>query len=235
LESALHCLPGLREQAVSEGDVPRAPLRQLERVRAAREQLPVTAEEVATLVQRISAMWPNWRLPTADDAFAVLVEEWTLQLERADRGHALAAARQFQSDGLEWPPGPGRLNRAALALSGVVFPPDASEAWGEVEDTIRYVGRYGKPHWSHEAVREAVSRMGGFWSLCESEDGMADRAHFLKTIYPPIAKQHEREAVAPVPVLPSPVAPVAALEPATAEPLYRYGRREADLIAKDVP
>lgn len=196
----------------------------------------MTGSEVLVLIARIGALWPNWRPPQDAEGFGVLVEEWTLQLAAADYEHALEAVRQTQRDGEVWPPGPGRVLRAALALSGVAFPPDPSEAWGEVEDAMRFVGRYGKPRWSHEAVREGVRRMGGFMSLCGSEDGMADRAHFVKTIYPPISAEHVRAALSGgVPALPAPVGPVAALGPARNEPRFHFSHREADLIGKEVP
>lgn len=64
--------------------------------------------------------------------------------------------------------------------------PSAFEAWEEVQRQISLCGDYyryqivaRKPEYSHPLVEKAVSIMG-YRQLCESENLVADRAHFFK-------------------------------------------------------
>lgn len=58
--------------------------------------------------------------------------------------------------------------------------PAAADAWAEVMRAVGTVGRYRVPQWSHVAVERAVEGLGGWQAICDSEDNMADRAHFLR-------------------------------------------------------
>lgn len=55
--------------------------------------------------------------------------------------------------------------------------PPVEAAWDEV---CRNLNPYAMPEWSHEAIRITVRRLGGIRALCESENHVADRAHFFK-------------------------------------------------------
>lgn len=54
-----------------------------------------------------------------------------------------------------------------------------SDAWGMVQAEIRRVGSWGKPEFADPLVTRVVATMG-WLELCQSETGMADRAHFMK-------------------------------------------------------
>ena len=58
--------------------------------------------------------------------------------------------------------------------------PSAWDAWGEVTKAFRTYGRYRLPEWSSELVGDAVDAIGGWLALCESENGVADRARFVQ-------------------------------------------------------
>jgi len=58
--------------------------------------------------------------------------------------------------------------------------PTAAAAWAEVQHQIAAVGRYRTPAFSHPAIIAAVEGLGGFQSLCGSEQAQTDRAHFLR-------------------------------------------------------
>ena len=76
--------------------------------------------------------------------------------------------------------------------------PDAGDAWGEVNDAIRNYGYYRQAEAltsMREPVRLAVQRMG--WrDSCMSENGMADRAHFLR-IYESMEKRTREQNLLP--------------------------------------
>jgi hypothetical protein len=69
--------------------------------------------------------------------------------------------------------------------------PDGDEAWGEVQRQIKQTGYYGKPRFSHPAIAATVRAMG-WQDLCASENGVADRAHFL-AMYGTARRRLERE------------------------------------------
>ena len=76
--------------------------------------------------------------------------------------------------------------------------PDAGAAWGEVVSGIRRYG-YSREQEAMESFSEttrlAVKRMG-WQSLCQSEDHMADRAHFLR-IYQAIENRQKERVCLP--------------------------------------
>jgi hypothetical protein len=53
------------------------------------------------------------------------------------------------------------------------------DAWCEVEDQIRKVGYAGTPTFQNQLVERLVHSMG-WQNLCQSENHIADRAHFLR-------------------------------------------------------
>lgn len=72
--------------------------------------------------------------------------------------------------------------------------PDWGEAWCEVQNTIRKYG-YMRSDIAKKVLSpiawKAVNAIGGWQHLCESEDGMSDRANF-RQVYEIYAK-HEQE------------------------------------------
>lgn len=75
---------------------------------------------------------------------------------------------------------------AYIIMVGTNKIPSAYEAWKEVQDQIAKCGDYYRyddsahvPEYSHPLVEKAVSIMG-YITLCESDNIVADRAHFFK-------------------------------------------------------
>lgn len=66
------------------------------------------------------------------------------------------------------------LRKTALAL------PTALEAWGEVMAEVRRSGSYREPRFSSDVIRQAVVALGGWQSICLSENVTADRARFVE-------------------------------------------------------
>lgn len=65
-----------------------------------------------------------------------------------------------------------------LALAGQYLSP--GDAWGEVARQMQDIGRYRTPAFSHPLITQAVNQVGGWQALCESDNLVADRAHFLR-------------------------------------------------------
>jgi hypothetical protein len=65
-----------------------------------------------------------------------------------------------------------------LALAGQH--PSPGDAWGEVARQMQDVGRYRTPVFSHPLITQAVDQVGGWQGLCESDNLVADRVHFLR-------------------------------------------------------
>ena len=65
-----------------------------------------------------------------------------------------------------------------LALAG--NHPAPGDAWGEAARQMQEVGRYRTPAFSHPLITQAVDQIGGWQALCESDNLVADRAHFLR-------------------------------------------------------
>lgn len=65
------------------------------------------------------------------------------------------------------------------------------EAWGSVVKALKEVGSWGKPKFTDPLTARVVDSLG--WKyLCQSEDQMADRAHFLK-MYEELRQRAERQ------------------------------------------
>lgn len=79
----------------------------------------------------------------------------------------------------KWFPTVAELREAALQLLPGGQLPTALEAWAEVTKQVELVGWYGQPTFSHPVIEQAVKALG--WNrICESENVVAERAHFLR-------------------------------------------------------
>lgn len=58
--------------------------------------------------------------------------------------------------------------------------PTATEAWGAVCEAVRAIGIYGAPRWKYQQTADAVRAVGGWESICNSENPTADRARFIE-------------------------------------------------------
>lgn len=87
---------------------------------------------------------------------------------------------------------------ANAIMVGLHNVPSAFEAWGEVCNVIARCGQYYRyqisgelPEYSHPLIERAVEIMG-YRNLCESENSMADRAHFFR-VYEGLLERAEEE------------------------------------------
>lgn len=145
----------------------------------------MTAAELAQAILLAQGHWPNFRVSRATPV------SWERLLGDLDFELVITALDRLALESPEWPPGAGAIR--AMAKGSVVGEqaPDVDEAWAEVLHTIRRVGNYGVPEFTHPAIAAAVDALG--WkTLCMSENSVADRAHFLR-IYGVTVRRAERE------------------------------------------
>lgn len=92
-------------------------------------------------------------------------------------------------------PSIAEIRETAYGIKGTISgtaAPDESEAWGEVIKTIRSVGYYGKPKFSHEAITAAVNNIGWQDICMTTYDGMNTlRAQFRRAYQ--LAAQRQKD------------------------------------------
>lgn len=88
-------------------------------------------------------------------------------------------------------------DNAAGLLEKASGEPDAFTAWGEVVNEISRVGSYGKPVFSCERITETVRGIGGWLTLCMSENVIADRARFVEAYNTYQARDKETRRMLP--------------------------------------
>lgn len=151
--------------------------------------------DVIETMALISTYWPHWRIPSDRDEASAMVDAWGRLLGDLDAEAVNAAVEAYAVTGAEFAPGPGVLRKRAIELTTPRGVPLGDEAWAEVLDQIARVGYVGRPQFSHPAIEAAVAAFG-WTALCESENQMVDRAHFLK-MFEGIRERVTFEAVAP--------------------------------------
>lgn len=161
----------------------------------------MTRSELVKLMALVSTYWPHWSVPTNTDELSAVVNAWERLLGDVPAKEAAAAVDAIAVEGERFAPGPGVIRRRALDIAGGPDAPTEDEAWLEVREGIRRVGsltRYGEPLpvWSHPAIG-AVVRALGWDELCESENEVADRAHFTRLYRERVVVERNRQAAPP--------------------------------------
>ena len=71
--------------------------------------------------------------------------------------------------------------------------PNEDDAWAEVHKSFGPIGTLaiyrGLPDWSHPLIGYAIDAVGGYMTLCTSDNAVADRAHF-KQAYRNLSTRH---------------------------------------------
>jgi len=151
----------------------------------------------------LSAAYPRFQVtPDTGRVYAELLQDIPDDL--------LIAATKQHATTSKWFPSVAELreivqNITALA-SGIR---NAEEAWVNVQIAVRRYGWYGEsidpdngggwrtPSMLSELEVQAVNGLGGWKMLCQSDNGPADRAHFLKIYASLLQRQTERVAMLP--------------------------------------
>ena len=131
----------------------------------------MTPEESGDIIHMLKATWT--RKPMRDDT----AEIYIMCLRDLCYQDAKAAVLDLISNS-KWMPTIAEIRQATLALTDDT--PSAAEAWAEVNRMFHLGGSWVVPEWSDPIIAKTVDGMGGWQVLCASENGIADRAHFLK-------------------------------------------------------
>ncbi len=148
--------------------------------------------ETIQLLAVISAAYPNMQVTEAT------VSIWHELLEDLDFNVALAAVKKLILES-PYPPAISDVRKRAMEI---MTPPeekiDAAEAWGEVEQAIRYFGSYREV----EALASMSPRVAkvvrwiGWREICLSEEPGVVRGQFLK-MYQQVAEREQKEKLLP--------------------------------------
>jgi len=128
--------------------------------------------EARPIIKTLTRAYPDKQIPPAT------IEVYVRCLADLPREVVEGAVLSHISSN-KWFPTIAELRTAALDFIPGGRMPTALEAWAEVMRAFSEVGYYRQPTFSHPAIEQAVTAMG--WrDLCMSENGMADRAHFIR-------------------------------------------------------
>ncbi len=104
---------------------------------------------------------------------------YALALADVDYLQAQAAVLKILNDGAEFFPTIGRIRAAISKLNTPGSEADGASEWENVIAELRRIGFYGVPKFENPITAQAVRAMG-WYTLCHSENSVADRAHFIK-------------------------------------------------------
>lgn len=151
----------------------------------------MTREEVIVIMGTLQVAYPRFYANISKQQVEMAVNLWTTMLADVTAEQATLAVNKVIATS-EWPPTIADIRKAVYETQQGKIK-EAGEAWGEVTKAIRaygYMREQEALESMSEETRTAVVYMG--WkTICNSEDLMADRAHFLK-IYDTV-KQREME------------------------------------------
>lgn len=172
--------------------------------------------EVTEVVAYCRVVWPH--SVSADAPVGLVIDVWKRIIGDLTAVHVLAAVDQLATEGDRFAPPPGLIRKRAVAFTTPVgSAPGPEEAWAEIKAKIGSVGyttaldlcerclpldtdgrRECDHRWvtfSHPAIQAFVDSLG--WKyLCQSQDEMADRAHFVKW-YPAAVDRLSNQAALP--------------------------------------
>jgi hypothetical protein len=132
-----------------------------------------TLAEIKVVLGLLSIAYPNYvAKPGTAELYHSILESIPLDaLQEAGRAY-LASNNPFF-------PHPGALYQGAMDIvKSKNNLPSGMEAWGEVVAAFENVGMYREPTFTHPLIGNIVNQMG-WQNLCQSENGMADRARFI--------------------------------------------------------
>lgn len=153
----------------------------------------MTPAETTRLLAMMRGYWPRQAVTEE------VVMAYSEMLADLSWAAASMAVKELAATSQWWP--------AISEIRGVVArlqvsPATSGDAWAEVCQAVRNVGRYKVPEWSSPAVERAVDAVGGWQVICDSEMLAAERKCFLAAYE--AATQRELHEVQVRGVLPAP-------------------------------
>jgi hypothetical protein len=178
----------------------------------------MTPADAAKLVTVALAAYPTPASFLGPEAVEDMTTAWHLVLCDLEYRDAQAALVRYMATCPDKLPGPGHLRRiASEAVTGRAR--TGLDAWGDVKRAIGSVGRYRQPAFADPLVARCVEAIG--WvAICDSEDEMVERAHFVRAYDAMAGKAAEDRSVASLPGVARPALPAN-----DAVPLFGYTPR----------
>jgi hypothetical protein len=133
------------------------------------------------------------------NAYPQDAERWTP--ERTQVWSAMLADLEYEElkgaivewvRGERWPPTIADLVERANGIE----PRSALEAWGEVQRQIVATGSWGSPVFDDPLIQSALAAIGGWISVCRTENLPSERARFVQA-YEVYARRAHRELACP--------------------------------------
>lgn len=151
----------------------------------------MTPNEIEFLLGIAVACFPSSQKQDMGPTF----EAWNLFLGHLSFDVGKAALGKHVISGAKFVPSPGEILSYA---DDILNPkrPSAAEAWAEVMHAVRFIGRNNTPTWPSEAIKKSVEGLGGWQVICDSENQMADRAHFMR-LYDVESRREKEKAMLP--------------------------------------
>jgi hypothetical protein len=162
-----------------------------------------TRKTIAEMMVILTTVYPSY------DTTKDTVRVYTLLLADISDDLLMAAAQHHAATS-KWFPKPAELREAALNIQaraqGIRTP---EEAWIEVQKAVARYGSYGEsipleegggwrvPTMLDALAREAIVGLGGWRVLCQSDNAIADRAHFMKLYGALLERRQEATALLP--------------------------------------
>lgn len=139
-----------------------------------------TLEEVSKIMAVMALSYPRYELNKGT------IKVYADLLKTIPQDILEAAAKEVMVSNTFFPSLAELRNKALDLMVGLQNIPSAFEAWKDAiseinrcGDYYRYSIRVTEPKYSHPLVEQAVNIMG-YRNLCESENIVADRAHFFR-------------------------------------------------------
>ena len=147
-----------------------------------------TEREIAGVLGVLSATYPTFELREQTvEVYCQLLADVPLEALRAAAKQHIAGCRFF--------PTVSELRGLARRIrNGLARRPTALEAWQEVKEHMLRGDLRVRPEFSNPITDRVIRSMGWWYNLCLSENGMADRAHFLRA-YDELAQREEEDAL----------------------------------------
>lgn len=153
--------------------------------------------DVKKILAIIKAAYPRFYGKSTGEEIAATFRLWQIMLKDDDYEQVSIALYKHISIS-EFPPSIADI-RKALAETTKSKVITGGEAWEEVLRLMRKYGSYRESEAMENTsplVASCIRQIGGFRHLCLSEDGMVDRAHFLK-IFEIIKVREQEDRVLP--------------------------------------
>jgi len=147
--------------------------------------------QISEMIGALATMYPTADVGTkTNTAYANMLSDIPISV-------LMVALDQCGAE-LKFFPSVAEIREKARVLTAPADALSAGEAWGVVVDRMKRYGIYkAMPPLSQPLIDQSISAMGGWYSLCTSDNPVADRAHFMKIYDQLVARREADERLLP--------------------------------------